>query len=127
MRCIAVAILLSAAAATPASADYLFSTKELKRVCSSDSEMPSCLSYISGVADQFSFQNEVVGTLTQSGLKGRDCIYARVPKDADAHALRDIVLKYLEKAPHMLENPAVVAVGAALTEAYPCYDRVPSP
>jgi Rap1a immunity proteins len=79
-----------------------------------------------GVADQFAFQNYVALTLKKSGLPGNDCIYARIPDDADAKTLRDIVLKYLEKTPPMLENPAVVTVGAAMSEAYPCL-KLPAP
>jgi hypothetical protein len=106
--------------AMPASATYLVSTEELRRLCTSESDMPSCLTYIAGVADQFAFQNYVALTLKKSGLPGQECVYARTPDDADAKALREIVLKYLNKEPQMLKNPAVVAVGAALTDAYPC-------
>jgi len=126
MRCIVIAILFALVAKAPASADYLVSTKELERICTSENEMPSCLTYIAGVADQFSFQNYVALTFKESGLPGRrDCIYASIPPELNAEALRDIFLKYLRKRPAMLENPAVVSVGAALTQAYPCPKLLP--
>src|SRR4030095_17269734 len=95
MRAVMFGLAVSLCLATPASADYLMTGEELYGACTNSAEMPVCLAYVSGVADEITHMNELVNVFEQ--VQEPDsapirCIRARLPAALSAASVRDVFL-----------------------------------
>jgi hypothetical protein len=109
MRALLVLVLVVVVSQTAKAEQQYFKTgTELLGDClTADTELISCLSYVTGAVDAISLNNE-------SG----HCVIS-LPH-VTAGDLRAVVVDYLNKHPKEWDYPASYAVLMAITKAYPC-------
>lgn len=110
MRRLLAAMLLAAAATTPAGAGFL-GGEDLHGHCTAPSihERYICVAYIMGVVD-------ATQHLLPKGDPGRACI----PDGASAQTTAEAIIDYIKTDGARRDSPAEILVGHALKTVYPC-------